>query len=128
MAAAKKRLLIAEDSMEVRTLLKRTLAREGFDVETAAHGRDAIEILRGNLAPFDMMISDIRMPEMDGEELLVEAKSIQPTLRVIMVTSYGTPSEYDALRRKGAQGLILKPFKIPDLLEVIERAFHEPVV
>jgi DNA-binding NtrC family response regulator len=123
MSGTKPRLLIAEDNSEMRELLRRTLSREGYEVDTAIHGVDALQLLDSG-THYDLLISDVRMPEMDGEQLLKAARQRKPDCRVILVTSYGSPDDNNRLRGLGAIDFILKPFKIPDLLEVIERALE----
>jgi DNA-binding NtrC family response regulator len=119
----KRRLLVAEDDLEMRTLLKRVLMREGFEVETAANGREAVELLQLGRR-YDLIISDIRMPEKDGEQLLKEAQVLRPGLKVVLVTSWGELDQCARLRQQGAFDYLTKPFKIPDLLDVIDRAME----
>jgi len=121
MPAAKRRLLIAEDNPEIRELLRRTLSKEGYEVETANHGADALTLIESG-QPYDLLISDVRMPEMDGEQLLQAARRSRPDFKVILVTSFGSPDDSRRLRDLGAIGFLLKPFKIPDLLDAIEKA------
>ena len=121
MPAAKRRLLIAEDNPEIRELLRRTLSKEGYEVETANHGADALTLIESG-QPYDLLISDVRMPEMDGEKLLQAARRSRPDFKVILVTSFGSPDDSRRLRDLGAIGFLLKPFKIPDLLDAIEKA------
>ena len=117
----KRRLLVAEDDLEVRTLLKRVLTREGFEVETAANGKDAMGLLQAG-RPYDAVISDIRMPEKDGEQLLRESRQLRPDLKVVLITSYGELEQCNRLLREGAFDYLTKPFKIPDLLDILDRA------
>jgi DNA-binding NtrC family response regulator len=115
------RLLIADDDIQMRNLLKRTLLKEGFLVETAANGREAIGLLTAG-THFDLLITDLRMPEKNGEELLADVRKTHPDLKVIVITGYSDLSQSLRLLRNGAFEFIAKPFKIPDLLEVIDRA------
>jgi DNA-binding NtrC family response regulator len=117
----KLRLLIAEDDIDLRTLLQRTLTREGFEVDVAGDGREALRILRRDPS-YDLLISDIRMPEKDGEQLMAEARGLRPDLKVVLITGYAELKDHQALIRKGAFEYLPKPFKIPDLLDVIDRA------
>ncbi|CAN5490704.1 hypothetical protein BH09SUM1_BH09SUM1_00100 [soil metagenome] len=109
----------------MRALLKKVLTREGFEVEIAANGREAMTFLQ-ETGPFDLLLSDVRMPEKDGEQLLTEARALQPSLKVIMITSYGEFEQFNRLKEKGAYGYLTKPFKIPDLLDIIDRATAAP--
>ena len=115
------RLLIADDDNQMRSLLKKTLLKEGFLVETAANGREALGLLAAG-SHFDLLITDLRMPEKNGEELLADVRKTHPDLKVIVITGYSDLSQSLRLLRNGAFEFIAKPFKIPDLLEVIDRA------
>ena len=119
------RLLIAEDDREMRSLLRKVLTREGYDVTTAAHGQEAVDILRRE-EDFDLLLSDIRMPEKDGIQVLKEVRMLRPNLRVIMITAFGELDQYLEVMREGAFEYLTKPFKIPDLLSVVERATGQP--
>lgn len=116
------RLLVAEDELELRTVLRKTLTHEGYEVETASNGREALELLRRDAHGFDLLITDLRMPEKDGEQLLHEALELLPNLKVIVISGYSDIQMHLALKQKGAFEYVIKPFKIPDLLDVIERA------
>ncbi len=86
------RLLIADDDIQMRNLLKRTLLKEGFLVETAANGREAIGLLTAG-THFDLLITDLRMPEKNGEELLADVRKTHPDLKVIVITGYSDLSQ-----------------------------------
>ena len=116
------RLLIAEDELEMRTMLRKTLTHEGYEVETAANGREALDLLRRDGHGYDLLITDLRMPEKDGEQLLLEALQLLPNLKVIIISGYSDIEQHLALKKKGAFEYVIKPFKIPDLLDVIDRA------
>ncbi len=118
-----RRLLIAEDEAEMRGLLRRTLTREGYDVAVAADGAEALEVLRAN-PDFDVLVSDVRMPVKDGLQLLKEVRQLRPELRVILITAYLDVQQYYEVMKSGAFEYLSKPFKIPDLLEVLDRAFQ----
>lgn len=117
------RLLVAEDEIELRTVLRKTLTHEGFEVETASNGREALELLQRDVQAYDLLITDLRMPEKDGEQLLEEAHLLNPDLKVIVISGFSDIDAHMALRKKGASDYVIKPFKIPDLLDAIERAF-----
>ncbi len=115
------RLLVAEDDGEMRALLKKTLSHEGFEVETACDGSEALDKLAQD-SRFDVLISDVRMPNKDGEQLVPEVKRLYPDLKIIVISGYAELEQYLRLVHKGAFDYVTKPFKIPDLLEVIDRA------
>lgn len=118
----KYRLLVAEDDGDMRLLLQKTLTREGFDVETARDGVQALEAVRQTETPFDVLVSDVHMPEKGAEELIPEVKLLVPDLKIIVISGYAELDLYLRLVKCGAFDFVTKPFKIPDLLEVIDRA------
>jgi DNA-binding NtrC family response regulator len=124
MGSGGRRLLIAEDEAEMRGLLRRTLTREGYDVAVAGDGAEALEVLRAH-PDFDVLVSDVRMPVKDGLELLKEVRLLRPELRVILITAYLDVQQYYEVMKSGAFEYLSKPFKIPDLLEVLDRAFQK---
>lgn len=118
----KHRLLVAEDDGDMRMLLKKTLTWEGFHVETAPDGVVALETIRGTAEPFDILVSDVHMPGKGAEELIPEVKLLVPDLKIIVISGYAELDLYLRLVKHGAYDFLSKPFKIPDLLEVIDRA------
>lgn len=104
----------------MRQLLRKALAREGYEVSSAEDGVHALEILADDQA-FDLVLSDIRMPRMDGEELLRRLRADYPQFKVVLMTAYAELDQYMDLMRTGAVDYLPKPFKIPDLLAVVER-------
>ncbi len=113
----KPQLLIVDDEQEIRDLLQRHFRYLGYEVETAENGRDALRVLARKRT--DVVISDIRMPGMDGTELLKVIRQDYPMIRVIMITGFVTQESILACMRRGAETCIFKP--IEDL-EVLERA------
>src|SRR2546430_14421654 len=83
------RILVVDDERSMREMLAILLKREGHDVAVAENGRAAIDLL--NQRPFDLVVSDARMPDIDGLEVLRHARSINPSVIAIMVTAYGSP-------------------------------------
>lgn len=114
-------VLIVDDEDMMRDLLKRILSRGGFEIDTASNGKEALEKLAAN--PVDLIISDIKMPGMDGFELLKEVRSKYPDKSVIMITAFGdTYTVKDALLL-GADEYVTKPFKSHEITLVVERVY-----
>jgi CheY-like chemotaxis protein len=118
------RVLIAEDEQPVRELLLRALAQDGHEVEAAPDGAAALERLSGTKT-FDLLLSDIRMPIMDGIALALAAARDHPDLAIVLMTGY-------AGERDRAQGIdtlvhdiVLKPFALSDLKQVLKKALVE---
>ena len=114
-------ILVVDDEQMMCTLLTKILRREGYQVETAAGGAEALEKLQR--APYSIVISDMKMPGMDGFELLKQVKQMYPDVGVIIMTAYGdTYTVKDALLL-GADEYITKPFKSYEISLVVERAY-----
>jgi len=114
-------ILIVDDEEMMRTLLNRILSREGYKIRSAEDGVVALEVLKAE--KFDIIISDMKMPRMDGFELLKIVKNEYPQIGVIIMTAYGdTYTVKDALLL-GADEYITKPFKSYEISLVVERAY-----
>ncbi len=114
-------ILVVDDEEMMRSLLHKILSREGFNVETAEDGIYALERLSEK--NYHVVISDMKMPRMNGFELLKEAKEKYPNTGVIIMTAYGdTYTVKDALLL-GADEYITKPFKSYEISLVVDRAY-----
>jgi len=114
------RLLIVDDEPSVRETLELFLVREGYDVSCAANGREALESIH-NHAP-EVVLSDIRMPQMDGFALLREIKKINPAIQVLMITAFSSSSDAVAAMREGAYDYITKPFDLKEIRQLVLNA------
>src|SRR5687767_3652967 len=126
------RVLVVDDEPSMRQMLSIALRREGFDVSTAEDGPTALAVLSGDGA--DVLVTDVRMPEMSGVELLGEARRIDPALTVIMMTAYGSKETVLEALRLGATDYVEKTDKLKDELllrtakELIGNAFQQETV
>jgi two-component system response regulator PilR (NtrC family) len=107
-AAESARILVVDDERSMREMLAILLRREGHDVAVAENGRGAIALL--NQHPFDLVVSDARMPDLDGLEVLRHARSINPSVIAIMVTAYGSPDLIRGVAQLGVNDYVEKPF------------------
>ena len=82
------RILIVDDEVKLVKKLKKLLENDGYEIETAGNGKEALEVIKGS-KPFDVIISDIRMEEMDGLTFLKEVHQMGLDVGVIMITGYG---------------------------------------
>ncbi|MDH4316824.1 MAG: sigma-54 dependent transcriptional regulator [Desulfobulbaceae bacterium] len=118
-------ILIIDDELSMREFLKILLEKEGFAVTTAAEGTTALELAEEN--DFDLAISDIRMPGMNGLELLAELKAKKPSLPVIMMTAFASPEDAVTAMKYGAFDYITKPFNVGEIKKVIKAATSKKV-
>lgn len=102
-------VLIVDDETFLRQILTRIVKREGYSVAEAADGVEALEKLKSR--QFEFVISDIKMPRMDGLELLAEIKSNWPDTKVLLITNYEGEYSAEMAIASGADFYITKPFK-----------------
>jgi len=115
-------ILIIDDDDQLRNSFKKLLSEEGYKVESAASGEAGLKIV--NNASLDLVILDIRLPGMNGIETFKKIHGIEPKLPVIIMTAYGTTETAIETTKLGAFDYILKPFDIPDMLELIKLALN----
>jgi two-component system, cell cycle sensor histidine kinase and response regulator CckA len=121
----RRRLLLVDDDEGTRILLTKMLERQ-YDVETAVDGNGALEALQRGGAHYDLMISDLNMPGMDGIALIREVRNIRPEMPIIIITGYSTEtSAIDAVNLRVA-GYLTKPLKDTQVLEAAARALGAP--
>ncbi|HEU5319516.1 MAG TPA: sigma-54 dependent transcriptional regulator, partial [Methylomirabilota bacterium] len=115
-------LLIADDDPGLRESLERTLAREGYRVMLAPDGRAALERLQAG--GIDLVLTDLKMPGLNGLELLRAAKAISPDLDVVLLTAFGTVEEAVRAMKEGAYDFLTKPFRREQLLKLVAKALE----
>ena len=117
-----RRILIVEDEKNMRRVMEMLLKSQGYTAITAANGREAVEILdRGE--KIDLVISDLKMPYMDGKGLLRHLKEKNLDIPFILITAYGTIEEAVQCMKDGAIDFITKPFDQEVILHVVSRYF-----
>ena len=114
------RILVVDDEKPVRTMLATALERQGYTVEQASGGREALEALELN--NFNLVLTDIVMNDVNGIALLERIHALQPNLPVVMVTAVHDISIAIDSMRRGAYDYLLKPFERDQLLSTVERA------
>ena len=115
----KARILIVDDEATIRDTLCTVLKEEGFDAESAENGRAALEKIQQN--NYDLVITDLRMPEMDGLELLKAVKLNSPQTSVIIITAYGSMESAIEALRLGAFDYLIKPLDFDDVILRVRR-------
>jgi DNA-binding NtrC family response regulator len=116
-------ILIVDDDARMRELVAKVLAREGYSVRPLPRGQDALQALEEE--PADLIISDIRMPEMDGLTLLQEVKRVAPETSVLLMTAFGSIDTAVQAIKAGAYDYLTKPFKMDEIIVVVRRAMEE---
>lgn len=111
------KILIIEDDEKIRTVLKTILEQKGYTVDVAKNGNEAIE--RIGTASYKLALIDIRLPDMEGTKLLPVMQKSGPKMVKIMITGFPTMRSAIEAVNKGADGYILKPIKIENLLNII---------
>jgi DNA-binding NtrC family response regulator len=117
------RVILIDDEPDLLEVLAEELAEAGFEVTSAASGRDAV--LAATRMKFDVAITDLKMPEMDGLQTAAELKKIDPDLPIVMVTGYASEAVMLASStRQVLEGLLMKPFVLEQVLELLDRIVH----
>jgi DNA-binding NtrC family response regulator len=116
---ARENVLVVDDEPHMRDALTAALRREGLCVSTAANGIEALEKVQGQ--PFDLIITDVRMPRMGGLALLQELKRTLATIPVVMMTGYGRIEDAVEAMKAGAADYLLKPFSLEDLKAAVTK-------
>ncbi|SHK65908.1 DNA-binding transcriptional response regulator, NtrC family, contains REC, AAA-type ATPase, and a Fis-type DNA-binding domains [Desulforamulus aeronauticus DSM 10349] len=114
------KILVIDDEEHMCWALEKGLRQEGYQVITATRGKQGLELLR-NETP-SLVILDLKMPEMDGLEVLIKAKDLLPNLPVIMITAHGTIDTAIEAMKLGATDYITKPFDLDELKLVVKQA------
>jgi CheY-like chemotaxis protein len=113
-------VLVVDDEELVRSMLVRYLERQGYQVQAAGDGRQALELFRES--NFDLVLSDVRMPGLDGIQLLKALKEINPRVPVVLISGYGEVETVVAALKFGAENFLGKPLKMEALGKVIEQS------
>ena len=116
------RILLAEDEEAMRTYLERALTNAGYDVSSVDRGTDALPLLETE--KFDLLLSDIVMPEMDGIELVQRCGEVSPRTKVMFITGFAAVS-LRASREQPHAKVLSKPFHLRDLVLEVERVFED---
>jgi two-component system response regulator PilR (NtrC family) len=115
-----KRILIVDDELSMRDMLVILLKKEGLDVRPAGSRAEAAAVLREG--PVDLVLTDVKLPDGDGLEILRHVKAASPETAVVVMTAFGTTEMAVAARKLGAEAYILKPFDVDELRIVVRDA------
>ncbi len=115
-----KRILLVDDDVNLRRVIEYNLTQQGYEVVVASNGEEALKHF--SAAPFHLVVTDVRMPGMDGTALLHELKRRSPSILVIVITAYGTIENAVEAMKAGAYDYITKPFNREELNLVVKKA------
>ena len=115
----KGKILIVDDQFGIRILLNEVLQKEGYETFQAANGLQALEILNDHVP--DLVLLDMKIPGMDGIEILKRMKVLQPDIKVIIMTAYGELDMIQEAMDLGAITHFAKPFDIDDIRQAVKK-------
>jgi response regulator RpfG family c-di-GMP phosphodiesterase len=116
------RILVVDDERVIREILAEFLALEGFSVHTVEDGEKALTELR--LRPYDLLITDLKMPRLSGLQLLERIEQERLGVLTVLMTGFGTVETAIEAMKKGAYDYLLKPFKVEEVIHVVQRALY----
>ena len=117
------RVLVVDDEATIRDLLSKTLALAEYDVDLAPDGRAALDRLR--MIPYDLLITDLKMPGVDGLTVIREARRLKADLPVIIITGFSNEASAIEAVNLGVSGYLTKPFRVPRVLAAAAKALGE---
>ena len=120
------RILVVDDDAGLRTSLAASLELEGYRVVEAGDGARAVELVREG--PFDLILSDVRMPGMSGVDAFREIRKIRPDLPVLLMTAFALEEVLADVLAEGVYAVLRKPFAVEHVIGVIARVVAGPVV
>jgi len=121
--AARPRVLVVDDEAAIRDLLSKTLALAEYDVDLAPDGRTALERLR--IIPYDLLITDLKMPGVEGLTVIREARRLKADIPVLIITGFSTEASAIEAVNLGVSGYLTKPFRVPRVLAAAAKALGE---
>ena len=117
-----KSILVVDDDAAMLRALRKVLSGEGASVATASWAGEIMERLDENQGRFDLIITDLRMPVLNGHSVLRAVKAALPEVPVIVITAFGSPEKQAECRKDGAAAFLEKPLETPQLLAAIDEA------
>src|SRR6185436_257681 len=113
------KILIVDDEQFVRDLLEKVLRRRGYEVTVAGDAEQALRVLASG--DFDLLLTDVVMPGMDGFDLLRRVKGAYPTIKVVVLTGYARKQSISDFLLYGADDYLSKPFQVHELVAAVDR-------
>lgn len=123
MMESHEKILVVDDEERVRILFKRILLKEGYEVDCAASGSEAIDKLTKD--SFDLVVTDLKMDGIDGLDLIKKGKTMNQALPFILISGYGTAQTAVSAAKEGADVYLMKPIDITDLKLAVKKALRK---
>jgi DNA-binding NtrC family response regulator len=123
MTESHERILVVDDEEHVRILFSRVLQKDGYEVDCAASGSEAIEKLAND--SFDLVVTDLKMDGIDGLDLIKKGKTMNQALPFILISGYGTAQTAVSAAKEGADVYLMKPIDITDLKLAVKKALRK---
>ena len=120
-AGPAKRILVVDDEEGIRTLVRKVLERQGFQVSEAESGAAALGLLEREGAAYDLLVSDMMMPGMDGRTLAGRVSQLRPGIRILFISGYTDDAEVQSGRLPAGTAFLPKPFQHSALLDAVNR-------
>jgi len=119
----KEHILVVDDEKDVVAFCLKVLALKGYEAQGASSGRQALDLAKRQR--FDLLLTDIMMPELSGIDLLAELRTTAPDIAAVVITGYGTVDMAIKALRAGARDFVMKPFSIEELMSAVEHALSQ---
>jgi two-component system, NtrC family, response regulator PilR len=118
-----KKILVVDDEQSMCDFLSILLTGQGYSVQSTSNPKSALALIESG-EDIDMVVTDLKMPEMDGLDLLLAIKKINPEIIVIMITAYSTTENAVEAMKRGAFDYLIKPFKVDEIKIIVKKAFE----
>lgn len=118
-----KKILVVDDEKHVRVLFERVLIKEGYQVECAASGSEAIDKLANS--SFDLVVTDLKMDGIDGLDLIKKGKRAKQDLPFVLISGYGTAQTAVSAAKEGADVFLMKPIDMTELKSAVKTALRK---
>jgi len=123
MAAKKRKVLIVEDEAVVRDSVRDWLVEDGYNVEVAENGEEALKKIKGE--EYGVIVLDLKLPDIDGLQVFEQAKELKPETKGVIITAFPSKETQEKAKRLGLMDYLAKPFKVEDLEKLISQALGE---
>jgi DNA-binding NtrC family response regulator len=123
MTESHERILVVDDEKHVRILFSRILQKEGYEVECASSGSEAIEKLAKR--SFDLVVTDLKMDGIDGLDVVKKGKTVNRAVPFILISGYGTAQTAGTAAKEGADMFLMKPIELTDLKLAVKKALQK---